>query len=107
MKLRVVHAAPDAPALDVFLTEEGADLAGAFPYATPFVYGVGTSDEAPGYVEREPGAYRVRFTRARTRDVLLNTGPLPADAGQVFSVLLLQQSDTLGDGLAVQVLRDR
>jgi hypothetical protein len=107
VKLRVVHAAPDAPALDVFLTEDGADLAGAFPYVTPFVYGVGTSDEAPGYVEREPGTYQVRFTHAGTLDVLLDTGPLPADPGQVFSVLLVQQSDTLGGGLAVQVLRDR
>jgi hypothetical protein len=107
VKLRVVHAAPDAPPLDVFLTEDGADLAGAFPYVTPFVYGVGTSDEAPGYVEREPGTYQVRFTHAGTLDVLLDTGPLPADPGQVFSVLLVQQSDTLGGGLAVQVLRDR
>jgi hypothetical protein len=107
VKLRVVHAAPDAPGLDVFLTEDGADLASAFPYVTPFVYGVGTSDEAPGYVEREPGTYQVRFTRAGTRDVLLDTGPLAADAGQVFSVLLIQQSDTLGGGLAIQVLRDR
>jgi hypothetical protein len=107
VKFRVVHAAPDAPALDVYLTEEGAPLADAFPYVTPFVYGVGTSADFPGYVERDPGTYEVRFTGAGTADVLLDTGPLPATAGQVFSVVLLQQSDTLGDGLAVQILRDR
>ena len=107
VKFRVVHAAPDAPPLDVYLTDQGASLAEAIPYVTPFVYGVGTSDDFPGYVEREPGTHDVRFTSAGTKDVLIDTGPLPAAAGQVFSVVLVQQSDTLGGGLAVQILRDR
>ena len=107
VKFRVVHAAPDAPPLDVYLTEAGASLEGATSYVTPFVFGVGASDEFPGYVEREPGTNEVRFTAAGTRDVLLDSGPLPAAAGQVFSVVLVQQSDTLGGGLAIQVLRDR
>ena len=107
VKFRVVHGAPDAPPLDVYLTENGASLDGATRYVTPFVYGAGASDEFPGYVEREPGTYQVRFTAAGTTDELLDSGPLPAAAGQVFSVVLLQQSDTLGGGLAVQVLRDR
>jgi hypothetical protein len=107
VKFRVVHGAPDAPPLDVYLTEDGASLDGATPYVTPFVYGTGASSDFPGYVEREPGTYDVRFTAAGSKDVVLDSGPLPAAAGQVFSVVLVQQSDTLGGGLAVQVLRDR
>ena len=107
VKFRVVHAAPDAPPLDVFLTGFGESLDDAVPYVTPFVYGVGSSDDSPGYVEREPGTHEVRFTAAGTKDVLLDTGPLQAAAGEVYSVLLIEQSDSLGGGLGVQILRDR
>lgn len=107
VKFRVVHAAPDAPPLDVFLTGYGESLDDALPYVTPFVYGVGSSTESPGYVEREPGAHQVRFTAAGTKDVQLDTGPLQASAGEVYSVLLIEQSDSLGGGLGVRILRDR
>lgn len=107
VKFRVVHAAADAPPLDVFLTTSGASLADAVPYVTPFTYGVGTSDDSPGYFQGEPGGYQVRFTRAGTRDVLLDSGPIVAEAGQVRSVLLVQLSDSLGGGLGIQILRDR
>jgi hypothetical protein len=91
----------------VFLTTSGASLADAVPYVTPFTYGVGTSDDSPGYFQGDPGAYDVRFTRAGTTDVLLDAGPIMAEAGEVRSVLLVQLSDSLGGGLGIQILRDR
>jgi hypothetical protein len=107
VKFRVVHAAAGAPPLDVFLTPSGASLADAVPYVTPFTYGVGTSDDSPGYFQSEPGAYQVRFTRAGTTEVLLDSGPIAAQAGEVRSVLLVQLSDSLGGALGIQILRDR
>jgi hypothetical protein len=107
VKFRVVHAAADAPPLEAFLTPSGASLADAVPYVTPFTYGVGTSDDSPGYFQSEPGEYQVRFTRAGTREVLLDSGPIVAEAGEVRSVFLVQLSDSLGGGLGVQILRDR
>jgi hypothetical protein len=107
VKFRVVHAAAGAPPLDVFLTPSGASLVDAVPYVTPFTYGVGMSDDSPGYFQGDPGAYEVRFTRAGTRDVLLDSGPIMAEAGEVRSVLLVQLSDSLGGGLGIQILRDR
>ena len=104
VKLRVIHNAPDAPPLDVYLTEVDEPLAGAFPLIEPFRYGAGQSPEFPGYVEREPGTYRVRFTVDGTGDVVLDSGPLEMPAGFVRSVIL---SSTDTTGLGVVVVRER
>ena len=99
IKLRVIHNAQDAPALDVYLTLDDEPLAGALPLIEPFVYGVGLSPHFPGYVERDPAIWRVRFTADGTHDVLVDTGPIPMAAGQVRSILLIE-SDTTGLGVA-------
>ena len=106
VKLRVVHAAPSAPPLDVFLTLTDESLAGATPLIQPFTYGVGTSPDFPGYVERDPGEYRVRFTDQGTTDVVLDTGPVPMAAGQVRSVILFQ-SDSLGGTMGIRIIDER
>jgi hypothetical protein len=98
VKLRVVHNAPDAPALDVYLTENDADLAGATRLVEPFTPGVGQSPEFPGYVEREPGVWRLRFTEDNTLNVLLDTGPIHMAPGMVQTVILAS-TDTTGLGL--------
>lgn len=100
VKLRVIHNAPDAPALDVYLTAADAPLAGSFPLLEPFTYGAGLSPEFPGYVERDPGVYRMRFTADGTLNVLLDTGPLDMPAGFVRTVVLAS-TDTTGLGLVV------
>jgi hypothetical protein len=106
VKLRVVHAAPSAPPLDVFLTLNDESLAGATPLLQPFTYGVGTSPDFPGYVERDPGEYRVRFTDQGTTNVVIDTGPIPVAAGQVRSVILFQ-SDSLGGTMGIQIIDER
>ena len=99
IKLRVIHNAPDAPPLDVYLTLNDEPLDGAFPLVEPFTYGVGLSPEFPGYVERDPGIWRLRFTADGTLQVLLDTGPIQMAAGQVRSVILME-SDSTGMGIA-------
>jgi hypothetical protein len=66
----------------------------------PFEFGTGLSPEFPGYVERDPGVYRVRFTADGTHEVVMDTGPVDMQAGFVRSVVLFS-SDTTGLGLAV------
>lgn len=104
VKLRVIHTAQDAPPLDVYLTEADASLEGATRLIEPFVYGQGQSPQFPGYVERDPGEWRVRFTADGTSDVLLDTGPIPLAAGRVSSVIVFSSDST---GLGVAVLRER
>jgi hypothetical protein len=98
IKIRVIHNASDAPPLDVYLALDGESA--EFPLVEPFTYGVGLNPEFPGYVERDPGIWRVRFTADGTEDVVLDTGPISMLAGQVRSVVLFS-TDTTGLGLAI------
>lgn len=100
IKIRVIHNAADAPPLDVYLSLDGEPFAGGFPLVEPFTYGVGLNPEFPGYIERDPGVWRVRFTTDGTHDIVLDTGPISMSAGQVRSVILFS-SDSTGLGLAV------
>lgn len=89
VKFRIMHAAPNSPALDVYLTADTASLTGAFPLITPFDFGVGLSDSFPGYVERDPGTWRVRFTDRGTLTLRLDTSGFPVAAGEVYDVMLI------------------
>jgi len=104
VKLRVIHNASDAPPLDVYLTTADAPLTGNLPLIEPFRYGTGLSPEFPGYVERDPGTYRVRFTQDGTTTVVLDTGPIEMAAGHVRTVVL---SSTDTTGLGFVVVRER
>lgn len=71
VKVRVVHGAPGAPEVDVYVTAPGADLATATPVLTNVPYR-GVS----GYLSVPPGAYQVRVTVAGTKTVAIDSGPL-------------------------------
>ena len=103
VKLRVIHAAPSAPGVDVYLTEPGADLATATRLVFPFTYGTGSSGAFPGYVQRDPGSYQVRFTDEGTTTVLVDTGSLTLTAGQVRTVILLYE---VGGGLGFTIVAE-
>ena len=92
-KFRVVHAAPSAPPLDVYLTLATDSLPGAFRLLFPFDYGVGLSDAFPGYIQRDPGQYRLSFTERGTLTVLLDSGPIDLAAGSVVTAVLGQNGD--------------
>lgn len=88
VKIRVIHAARNAPSLDVYLTVPGEDLATAFKLVEPFAFNVADTSMFPGFAERDPGDYQVRFTADGTTDVLLDTGPFAASSGQIITVVL-------------------
>lgn len=100
VKIRIVHAARNAPPLDVYLTAPGADLSGQGTVVEPFEFGVDTAN-FPGFVERDPGDYEVRFTQDGTTNVVLGTGTFHAAAGQVLTVVL--SHDEAG-GLVTRVI---
>jgi len=63
-------------------------LADASPVLAPFAYSAGGS--FPGYVERDPGTYRVRFTENGSLSVLADTGPIGLGQGEIVTVLLVE-----------------
>jgi hypothetical protein len=88
VKIRVIHAARNAPPLDVYLTTPGEDLATAFKLMEPFEFNVADTSVFPGFAERDPGDWQVRFTADGTTNVLLDTGPFSTSAGQIITVVL-------------------
>jgi hypothetical protein len=94
VKIRVLHAARGAQPLDVYLTPPGQDLATANTLIEPFEFGADTT-EFPGFAERDPGPWEVRFTDDGTLNVVLDTGPFSTLGGQLITVVL-SMSDSLG-----------
>lgn len=89
VRVRVVHAAPRAPAVDVFLTAPTADLAAASPAGTL------AFKQALAPVEVAAGSYRVRVTAAGNRNALVyDSGTLPLAAGSNLLVAAVENTDT-------------
>ena len=89
IRLRVVHAAPAAPSVDVYLTAPTADLALSSPAGTL------AFRQALGPVEVVAGSYRVRVTAAGNRSaVVFDSGTLPIAAGANLLVAAVEKTDT-------------
>ena len=109
IRLRVVHAAPAAPAVDVYLTSPTADL------ATSTAAGTLAFKQALGPVEVVAGSYRVRITAAGNRAaVVFDSGTLPIAAGANLLVAALENTETgaapvkllVHDGFSSSIVRD-
>lgn len=76
VRVQVVHAAPAAPAVSVYVTAPGADLAASAPLGT-FAF-----RESLGPAEVPGGQYQVRVTPAgASAPVLYDSGPVTLAAG--------------------------
>ena len=94
-KLRVVHAAPGAGIVDVYVTAPGvADITLLEPTAAGASY-----RNASAYFPVAAGAQRVRVTGAGTKVVILDVTTPALAAGQIRSLLVL---DKPGGGLPLQ-----
>ncbi|SHI18730.1 DUF4397 domain-containing protein [Ferrimonas marina] len=76
IRLQILHASPDAPAVDIYLTEPMADIAMMDP-ALAAVEFTQNSD----LIEVAAGDYQARVTVAGTKDVVYDTGTLSLAAG--------------------------
>jgi hypothetical protein len=82
VKVRVVHGAPSAPAVDVYVTAPGADLATATPTLTNVSF-KGVS----AYLTVPAGSYQIRVTPAGTKTVVIDSGTVPLVSGQIRTVI--------------------
>lgn len=76
VRVQVVHAAPAAPMVDIYVTAPDADIDVEQPLATA------SYKESTGQVEVAGGDYQIRITLAGTKTVVYDSGTigLPADA---------------------------
>lgn len=100
VKLRVVHGAPSAPAVDVYATAVGADINAATPVLTNVPFRA-FSD----YLEVPAGTYQLRVTPAGTKTVVIDA-TVNLVSGQIRTVVA---RDAVGGGapFGAIVLADR
>jgi hypothetical protein len=90
VKVRAIHGAASAPAVDIYVTAPGADLAAE----TPALANVGFGDVAD-YIEAPAGDYQVRVTPTGTKTVVIDSGTLTLASGQVRTAIAV---DAAGGG---------
>jgi len=99
-KVRIVHLAPGAPAVDIYVTEVGAGIVGATPAVTDFEF-----KEETGYLQLADGLYDVTVTLAGTDTVAIGPRTIDVADGGVYTALA---RDAAGGGgpFAIEVLAE-
>jgi len=83
--LRVVHASPDAPTVDVVVNDD---------FASPLVSDLSFPDFT-GFLSVPPATYNVKVTDSATQGVIPIDVDLTLDAGEFYSVIALDNLATL------------
>jgi hypothetical protein len=97
-KVRVVHAASTAPAVDVYATAPYA------PLGTPLLTGVPFAVSS-GYLTVPAGTYQARVTPTGAKTVVIDSGRL-ALAGATTRTIVAVDPPSAGDGFSFLVLND-
>jgi hypothetical protein len=89
VRVQIVHAAPAAPMVDIYVTAPGDDIEVAQPLATA------SFKDSTGQVEVAGGDYQIRITPAGSKTVIFDSGTvaLPADTD-----LLVAATQNTGTG---------
>ena len=95
-RVRAIHGAPSAPAVDVYVTAPGADLEAASPVLSNVAFG-----DVAEYLEVPAGDYQVRVTAAGTKTVVIDSGALTLASGQVRTAIAV---DAAGGGAPFDLL---
>ena len=98
-RLAVLHGAPDAPEVDVYVTAPGADLAGSAPVGT-FAFG-GTI----GPAEVAAGDYQIRVTPAGAPGtVVFDSGTVSLASGDDFFVTAVPSTSAGSSPISLSLL---
>lgn len=89
-RVRLVHGAPSAGLVDIYVTAPGADISAISPTFSNVAFASNT-----GYNELPAGNYQVRVTAAGSKTVAIDTGTLTLVAGETATAVAL---DDVGGG---------
>jgi len=90
VKVRLVHGAPSAPPVDIYVTAPGADITAATPTLTNVPF-----KAASAYLAVDAGSYQIRVTPTGTKTVVIDSGSVALTAGQIRTVIAV---DNVGGG---------
>jgi hypothetical protein len=96
VKVRAIHGAPSAPAVDIYVTAPGADLLATTPVLANVAFG-----DVADYIEAPAGDYQVRVTPAGSKTVVIDSGTLTLASGQVRTAIAV---DAAGGGAPFDLL---
>ena len=77
-KVRLIHGAPGAGTVDIYVTEPGDDITLATPSLGAVDFGL-----VVGYEEVPAGDYQIRITPTGSKDVVIDTGTLTLSSGDI------------------------
>jgi hypothetical protein len=101
IKVRAVHGSPHAGRVDVYVTTPDDVLTGATPVLTNVQFG-----QSSAYLDADAGSYRVRVTPNGSTEVLIDSGGLTLESGQVRTAIAVDPES--GEGpFDILVLSDR
>ncbi len=92
IKLRLVHAAPSAGLVDIYITDGTDDISILDPAIQDFDFKADS-----GYLEVPAGSYRVLITVADTKTVAIDSGTVDLTAGQVRTAFALDPAPGSSD----------
>jgi hypothetical protein len=95
-RVRAIHGAASAPAVDIYVTAPDADLDTETPTLTNIVLG-----DVADYIEAPAGDYQVRVTTTGTKIVVIDSGTLTLESGQVRTAIAV---DAPGGGAPFDLL---
>jgi hypothetical protein len=96
VRVRAIHGAPSAPAVDIYVTAPGTDLETETPVLVNVVFG-----QVADYLEAPAGTYQVRVTPTGSKTVVIDSGPLTLASGQVRTAIAV---DAAGGGGPFELL---
>jgi hypothetical protein len=99
-RIRAIHGAPSAPAVDVYVTAPDVDLEAELPTLGNVEFG-----DVADYIEAPVGDYQVRVTPAGTKTVVIDSGTLTLESGQVRTAIAVDSPDG-GPPFGLLVLED-
>lgn len=101
IKVRAVHGSPHAGSVDVYVTTPNDVISGSTPVLIDVQFG-----QLSTYLDADAGTYRVRVTPTGTTDVLIDSGDLTLQTGQVRTVIAVD-AEGGGGPFDLLVLPDR
>jgi uncharacterized surface protein with fasciclin (FAS1) repeats len=100
-KVRVLHASPSAPKVDIYLSRPGSDINKIDPIKENVAFKT-ISD----YFRLRPGKLQVRVTLADTKTIAIDSGALEIAAGDILTAVAIDKAGTAG-GFSAFVVQER
>ncbi|MGD8853307.1 MAG: DUF4397 domain-containing protein, partial [Gammaproteobacteria bacterium] len=81
LRVRVVHASPTAPPVDIYVTSPTEDISTVAPTLTSVAF-----KSSSDYLEIAAGDYRLRITLTNSKTPIYDSGTLPLEAGLTTTI---------------------